>query len=500
MKIAVVGAGISGASAVKSLLTHPNFKAEDTIDVFEPRETLGVGLPYVPSDDESIRLNVSADILSVVDDNPNDFVEWLEENIEEPTNFENLVSRPSYGKYLEERFSLYFNHEQVQHIQTTVTDMEVLDAASGEPAVAEQEASSYIYRLKTNNDWVPGTYDAVFFAVGHPPYNDYYDLKGEENYIHHPYPMNEKLADIDIDKKIGIVGSGATGIDLMRYFHLNHDLKHPLTFYDPNPPFNFVNIPFEKELPFTFSKEWIAAEKEKYGDFIPFERMLEVFYEDMASENVDPKAVYEYYKEGTIALKREAFEKNDQNIALLHTYSGRLVPMLPYLFNVLSGEDKAYYLKNYHKQLSFFKARVPNLTYKWLFELMDAGKLRAVSGLSEIDVQDDKTFLVTADGKQEEVDLLINASGFTMNIEQVAEEFELIHNLYDKEIILPHKNGNFLLVDWPQTRVLNQRFGLMKNLFFFGLLIGGTQHENNDAALIIEQSAISVNYFMDNRT
>ena len=68
---------------------------------------------------------------------------------------------------------------------------------------------------------------------------------------------------------------------------------------------------------------------------------------------------------------------------------------------------------------------------------------------------------------------------------------------FDKEIILPHRNGNFILVDWPETRVMNQRYGLMENLFFFGLLIGGTQHENNDASLTIEQGTYSATVFMD---
>ena len=45
MKIAVVGAGISGATIVKTCINHKNLKKEDHIEVFEPREILGAGLP-----------------------------------------------------------------------------------------------------------------------------------------------------------------------------------------------------------------------------------------------------------------------------------------------------------------------------------------------------------------------------------------------------------------------------------------------------------------------
>lgn len=486
MKIAVVGAGISGASVVRALLTHSNFTSNDQIDVYEPRDSLAVGLPYDPKDDEAIRLNIAADMLSVVEDNPNDFVEWLEENIEEPTNFENLVSRPTYGKYLIDRFSPYFEDEKVTHIQETIIDLEVLEQESG-----------LRYRLKSDFGWSETIYDAVFFAIGHPPYNDYYNLAGAKNYTHNPYPMHEKLNTIDPSKKIGVVGSGATAMDLMRYLQLNFDLKHPLTFYDPNPPFNFVNIPYNGEVPFTFSKEWIEEEKSKHNGFIPFERLLEIFKKDMATGGLDnPQAVYEKYKESTFELKREAFETNDQELALMQAYSSELVRMLPYLFNALSGKDKAFYLEHYHSKLLFIKSRVPNLTYKWLFELYDAGKLRVVGGLEDISLKDDGHFIVEAN-ETEEMDLLINATGFNMNIEDITERSELIKNLFDKEIILPHRNGNFILVDWPEAQVMNQRYGLMKNVFFFGLLIGGTQHENNDAGLTIDQGDYSARAFMD---
>lgn len=498
MKIAIIGGGISGGSTLKAILNHPILKKEDQIHVFEPRETLGVGLPYSP-DDESVMLNISPDALSIVEDNPLDFTKWLDEHYEEPTNFENLVSRPQYGKYLAERFAPYANHEQVTHIQTKVVDLQVLDAATKETAVVRKN-SDYVYRLKYDDEWQEEIYDAVFLAIGHPEYADYYNLKGTRNYIANPYPMQEKLADLSGNERIGIIGSGATGVDLMRFFSTNYDLTHPLTYYVQDQGFNFADIPYEKEtFPFTFSMDWIAAEKEKNKGIIPFNLILTTFIEDIKAGGVDVAEVYNHYKKGDLATIRQAVEAKDQELALIHAYNSELVQFLPHLYNSLSGQDKEYYLANYHHKLIFFKSRVPYETFKWLFELVDAGKLRMVYGLTEIQPQEDGSFIAVAD-KKETVDLFVNATGFDSRLSKASESLPLIHNLFHQNIILPHINGRFVLVDWPQAQIINQRFGLMNNLFFFGLLIGGTQHENNDAQLTHQLATRSANWFMNQRS
>lgn len=497
MRIAVVGAGLSGSSIVKSIIDHEQFKKEDHIDVFEPRELLGAGLPYA-ADSEVVKLNVSPEVLSLDAANPNDFVEWLDELDEDPYNFEDLVSRPMYGRYLVERFAPYFNHPQVSHQSLKIEDMKVLDPKTKKVANVEKNGK-YVYQLKTSEGWDDTIYDAVFFSVGHPPYADYYDLVGTENYVHNPYPMQEVLSGLKGDERVGIIGSGASGIDLMRYFSTEVELENPITYYVPTGQiFNFPNIPFEGDFQFTFSMEWIAENADPLTGKIPFDTIYATFMDDMKAGGVDVAEVYDRYKANNLEAMRRAIETNDQELALIHTYSGKLVGLLPYLFNRLSAADKADYLKNVHAKFLFFKARVPNKTFRWLFELMDAGKVRIVEGISEIHPQEDGTFEVVAD-ETEIRDLMVNATGFDTNLANVTQHSVLVKNLYDQELILPHKDGKFVLVDWPQVHVINQKYGTMKNVFFFGLLIGGTQYENNDAQLTIRQATYSANWLMDNR-
>src|SRR5699024_8790294 len=272
---------------VKTCINHDFFKKEDRIDVFEPREALGVGLPY-DYDDESIMLNVDPEVLSYDASIPNDYVEWLHEKYEEPYNFEGLVSRPKYGRYLTERFAPYFNHKQVVHHPYEVVNLNVFDAETKQP-VTDTKSGNYIYQLKTAKGWQDTFYDAVFLSIGHPPYADYYQLIGQENYIHNPYPMHEVLGKLTGAEKIGVIGSGATGIDLMRFLMTNYELKEPLTYYVPSGEiFNFPTIPLEKEeFQFTFSRDWIKAQIDSYTGSIPLDKMVKTFTEDIQREGTD---------------------------------------------------------------------------------------------------------------------------------------------------------------------------------------------------------------------
>lgn len=497
MKIAIVGAGISGASALKSIINHQNLEKEDQIHLFEPRNKIGVGFPY-RSDSKTAMLNISPDSLSMVDDKPLDFTHWLKENYKQIENFEGLVSRTQYGKYLYDRFKDYANHKQVCHFQLKIEDIKVLDKKT-KKVIFESKNGNYLYQLKTSNGWRDDIYDAVFLALGHPDYADYYNLNGKKNYIKNPYPLREKLTLFNNNDQIGIIGSGATGIDLMRFFATNYNFEKPLTYYVQNQGFYFADIPYEKkEFPFTFSMDWIKKEKEKNNGLIPFSLILSTFLQDIQSAGVNVKKVYEKYKKGDLASIRKAVDSKDQNLALIHAYNSKLITFLPHLYNSLSGQDKDFYLQNYHKKLLFFKARVPYKTFKWLFKLLDNNKLRIVYGLTDIKENIDGSFTAFAN-KTENVDYFINASGFDNRLKEAGKGSKLISNLYYKNIILDHSNGRFVLVDWPQAQVINQRFGLMNNLFFYGLLIGGTHHENNDAQLTHQLAKRSANYFMDQR-
>ncbi|MDE1549708.1 FAD/NAD(P)-binding protein [Jeotgalibaca caeni] len=481
MKIAIVGAGLSGSNVLKTILTHPNFQENDQIDVFEPLEKLGPGFPYAP-DDESIMLNNSVTYLSVDLRNPMDFVEWLEQKYGSYENTEGLVSRQRYGQYLSEHFEPYYAHPQVTAMHEEVVDMEV---------------NGKQYRLKTQDGWLDTLYDVVYFAIGHQPYKDYYKLDGTKNYVQNPYPASKNLNQFSNEQRIGVIGTGTTSVDMMRYFTQHYDLKHPLTYYDRDMGFYFPAVPYTGgPYNFSFSDDWIDIQKEKHDSFIPFEIILETLRADLQLEGVDIREVYETYKENDLNAKIKAVESKDQKLALTQAYISRLGHFLPSLFQAMSPVNRAHYLSSYYPKLIFFRSLVPNKSFKRLADLYKNGKIRVVFGITDIETQADGTFLVKAD-QTETVDVLVNATGFETNLEKAGERSELIRNLYKKGLIMPQANGQFVLVDWPRSRVMNEQYGVMDGVYMLGSHIRGIQHENNDAKIITQQAVKVATWMMD---
>lgn len=102
--VTIIGGGFSGAAAVIAL--GRCWPAPLSLEVIEPRRTLGRGLAYGEATSGE-RLNSRAKDLSLVPENPRDFVDWLTDHHSDdtaPTGFD-FARRADYGRYVTERLS-----------------------------------------------------------------------------------------------------------------------------------------------------------------------------------------------------------------------------------------------------------------------------------------------------------------------------------------------------------------------------------------------------------
>src|SRR5699024_2506614 len=109
--------------------------------------------------------------MSIEKGNPFDFNNWLNENEKKISNFEKMTPREYYGEYLEDRFSKYFNHKNVSRVNEEVIDIEV--------------SNENTFSIKTDKQTIEN-FDNVFLTIGHPKYNDFYNLEGKDKYQNNP--------------------------------------------------------------------------------------------------------------------------------------------------------------------------------------------------------------------------------------------------------------------------------------------------------------------------
>lgn len=484
MNIAIIGAGLAGSNILKTIVEHDNFNKDSRIHIFEKKNELGPGLPY-EEDTKYNMLNVSPHDLSMEEDKYH-FKNWLDENYEDPYNFENMVSRQVYGKYVKEYFEPNFSHPSVVVHKQQVKDIDIYG-----------QKPNFTYKLKTDN-WLEEEFDTVFLALGHPIYNDHYDLEGEENFIYDPYPMKEKLSVIPKDARVGIIGSGPSGVDAFRFLLKDVEIEEKFYFLVRSSIIAPPKIEFEKDLEdisFSISDQWIDSAIDKESGFLPLEKIIDLITKDMRKEKINLYLLYKELTPNTLEKYAEMIDDNRQDLAIAAEYFRMTSPYLARMYNLLTKEDQDNFNENYGGIFKTFYSVTPEKTTSWIINEVNKDKVEFVLGLEEISVEDGK-FKIKAD-KNLTLDYLINTTGFNVDLKANAKHDDLIKNLYDKKIIMGVDKASEINITWPQGKVLSNKFGEIDTLYNTGMLSKSLHFQPNSARSIRVVSRNVANMYME---
>lgn len=483
MKIAIVGVGLAGGNILRTIIQAENFDSQIEIHLFETRQELGVGKAY-EEDNRVKRLNIYHTELSMDPNNSNDFAEWLTRNKDHPLNFEGLASRVDCGDYVQDRLSDYFNHPQVTWFQEEVTRL-------------TYHAKDEVYDLGTDNhDY--GAYDAVFLCLGHPDYQDFYQLIHEDQYIEDPYPLEVKLAAIPQSHRVAILGTGPTGIDTFRYLMQEHDLEYPPLFLNKDDFLHLSGSAYQgNNLTMSITRQWIRQQqKADPQGFIPLEVIINLVRSDFKANQLDLLAIYHRAKDLSFDHQKALSQSNDQEIAAVIHYLELLAPYFPYLYQSLRVSERHQFIKEYEPYLDLFQTFTPALTNRWLIEAIESGQAEVLDEIEAIEPRE-RGFIVKGE-RQDQVDTIVNATGFNLNLRDNLATHPLLADLYDQGIIQPATEGKGILAKWPECQVINQRYGIMNNLYLQGMWLKGTHYRNNDFRSILSVSQEVGQQFMAN--
>ncbi|MEZ2131168.1 MULTISPECIES: FAD/NAD(P)-binding protein [unclassified Sinorhizobium] len=155
--VAIIGGGFSGA-AVAFHLAQASEAAIGRIVVFEPREKLGAGLAY-DTRDPAHRINVPASRMSLLPNEPEQFLRWIEENggvagdleAERPDG-QLFPRRRVFGDYVNAMVSPFVQSGRIVQVRSLVTEV-------------EREESHWLIKAENGNRL---TADILVLATSHP--------------------------------------------------------------------------------------------------------------------------------------------------------------------------------------------------------------------------------------------------------------------------------------------------------------------------------------------
>ncbi|MBG9980287.1 FAD/NAD(P)-binding protein [Facklamia lactis] len=465
MKIAIVGQGLSGASLLRSLIEHAPKSVNYQITVYDPSEQLASGFAY-QNDSGTPLMNTAVRALSCQLNNSQDLQEWLQIHHPHEANPNNFIPRLLYGQYLNQAYAKYYQSENI------ITRHE-------EVLACQQQEKGYLLTTSKSKD----TFDVVFLALGHPPYADYYGLYGCKGYIHNPYPLSQKLNQLNPKHAVGIIGSGLTAIDIARTLKHDYNWQPIIRFYIQDQPFHTVAMPNNfTDIIRNINEDWLFEQN------LPLSLgcLVDQFKKDMLANHIDLHHITQNFSKGCHQSIRQQLAADDIQLSKLQRYLWDLNPILPQLYNALLPSERIQYQKKYSQFIKHIKSQMPRKSLCEIYQWFDSGEVDFINGLKKISTGQEK-FLITTNHQEFHEVQLINATGFQHRIDLAPYLPPLIKQLWDDKLISPHPSHG-LQVSYPSSQVVSIDKGLIPNLFLIGPWIDGVLLTSNDANITIRHA------------
>ena len=474
LKIAIIGMGAAGISVLRELVTQLEHIESHTIIIYSDLQSLGTGLPY-QKDDNDIILNQYTETMSLAPNDELDFVKWVKKNKDEENPIGKYMPRSWYGEYLLEFLGDLLIQSKAIVKKGVVTAIQV------------SEDKKYIITTETEDNIV----DCIHLTTGHLAYQDPYHLKEFKKYIHHPYPVIEKVVGIPSNSHVAILGTGLTALDLMIYLRKVNP-KMIISMISPDGKFSSIRGP-EKDVDLIYlTKERILAEKEKLGGIIPFETIKDWFIKEVEHKGLDIKELWRKYGRGTIDGLRFDLGHLEELGKFQAIISG-MKRLYAEIWNALSEEGREQFLANYADRFLSFRSPIPVASAQKIIEGVDEGFVKIEQNIKE--VKNNKNhFQIHFNESDEvlEVDYLLNGTGQTADLnEKWQQQQTLIKQLLNERILMPDKHGGVQII-YPDMSAISQHFGVLSTFKIYGQLVSGVDYYNNTVDLISESAVRGV--------
>ena len=466
-RIAIIGMGISGMAILSAY--EKVFKAEDLrknikFDCYDKKESFGRGYPY-RDDSEDLILNLKTPKLSYDYEKIGDFKRWYEEQDRELSEYS---PRSVFGEYTKDRLENTIKNVGANKIFSLISRIDKV----GDEWELEDETGTLRY------------YDEVHLCNGEIGRKNIYNLEKSHHYIQEIYPVNEKLASINEDDHVLVIGVGLTAVDLASHLIETKKVKNITMFSRTNviPTVKVKPVPVKiTHLTMGLLKQEL---KENFNR-VTFEWFDENFQKELEVHKINFDEFVKNHMQGGI----EGLIYNIENPEDL----GRLQVLLPPMngiFNLvwdsLSLEDRYKFKAKYHPLLTLNRSPLPLESAEILIQAHKEGILNISRDVQDIEDTDEGYYILNANKERlnpAPYDYVLNGTGLDSSFSQVKEVNPLLYSLLNKRYLMKDEFGGVTV--YPETmEAISPRYGTLKNFHVYGVLASGVQYRNNSAMMI----------------
>ncbi|CAJ2508857.1 Uu.00g138830.m01.CDS01 [Anthostomella pinea] len=426
--VTIVGGGAAGVAVALSLIqkAREGWSSIRRLTIIEKGDEPAAGLAYSAESANTI-LNRQVSMMPVIHGQPRQFGEWLSRRRGEDERDTEYPDRTEYGRYL--KYLLRSVNQWAWDLQIgfrllreEVIDIEQFEQRSGTLYRVNLEDGSAIYSKN------------VVLALGNYARAQYKHLDSP-NYFPNPWPTS-KLQKIPSDASVGVIGTNASAIDVVRILSQQHH-RGPIHMMSRNGLLPRVEAAHVRPYLRLHALHTIARQLEKreisFDEAVSYLKIeirehagIELNALDILEEGMDPLA----------RLSEDIHQAKSGNAnwqEVMHAFK----TVTERYWNSLTHEEKEDLLQRYHYLRSICRNLMPIENAVILESLMKGAQLEVIKG-EEASCNNGIMSMGSGDSRVY-VDYIVEATGLQYDVERMRSP--LLERILRKKMLKPNAFG-----------------------------------------------------------
>lgn len=468
-RVAIIGLGISGSGVLRAYQKIKSQEPSLEIDIhaYDINERIGKGIPF-SEDYLGALINSRSYEISIDYENMEEYYHWLQNNPDyQPYDY---TARSWYGDY-----NLEKTNELIQALQVTVHHhmVKTVDYQKGQWVIEDDNGQVNLF-------------DRVHLCCGELPVIDHYQLLGQKQYIHNPYPLTQIKDKFTAQDHVAVIGTGLTSIDMIKY--LIHETNVEKIFVFSKSGY-FPTVRGDDQVPefHYLTEEKMGQLIEQRSGYLYFEDFQELLLNEMKHYCFDlDEIIVQYFATGVRGLRLTI--ANAERVGKLQAIALQVTNLLTTGWRAMRQTDREQYAAKYHKLIVKLRNPVPPSSAEEIIEAVNQERVIIFDEVSDIEAIDNDGFaLVLENPDHQKVDWVINTTGMVLKNKADLTKDSLLYHLVNHEYVQIDDFGG-LSINIETGNIISPKFGEIDTLHAHGMLIEGVVYQNNSTIKIQEFS------------